>query len=176
MITGRPTRRELALKWAAFVEGHHGSLAAYAISLTRNDAEAADCVQEALLGAIRLAEFPLDPLAYLIRAIRNQVIDVQRRQRLADPARIAPRLDRSIDRGQAAADSATLELVLGAADELPPVQREVLLLRLWCRMSFASIGEAMGLPEGTASSHYSRALAATRARLESTTLRETHRE
>ncbi|MFI1405578.1 RNA polymerase sigma factor [Streptomyces griseofuscus] len=59
-----------------------------------------------------------------------------------------------------------LSLVLGQGlDELPPAQRQVLVLRFYADLPVRDIAEALGIPEGTVKSRLHTAVRALRARL-----------
>jgi len=56
-------------------------------------------------------------------------------------------------------DDSQRELV-AALDRLPRVQREVLVMKIWNELTFAEIGEALGVSQNTAASRYRYGLAA----------------
>jgi RNA polymerase sigma-70 factor (ECF subfamily) len=56
------------------------------------------------------------------------------------------------------AQAATRELVNRALEELPEEQREVVVMKLWGGLTFAEIGEAVGVPANTAATRYRYAL------------------
>jgi RNA polymerase sigma-70 factor, ECF subfamily len=61
---------------------------------------------------------------------------------------------------EAVAGDETARIVESAVAELPPQQRSVVALRVWNGLSYAEIGESLGLTEATVRSHMHHALAA----------------
>lgn len=59
----------------------------------------------------------------------------------------------------------TARIVESAVAELPPQQRSVVALRVWNGLSYAEIGESLGLTEATVRSHMHHALAGLRRTL-----------
>lgn len=147
--------------------------------------EALDLVQEAMLQLARRygrrpeAEWP--PLFH--RILENRIRDWQRRrsarrrwfgwrqrgggeageaeeplERLPGPAREEP--DAAAEREDCGAR------VVAAVGQLPPRQRQAFLLRAWEGLDTAATAAAMACSEGSVKTHFSRALAALRARLE----------
>jgi RNA polymerase sigma-70 factor, ECF subfamily len=147
----------------------------------RNDADAYDAVQEAM---IRMAtyysgreaqEWP--PLFYSI--LRNCVHDEQRRRRsrgsllswFARGSGTTPEdrvpVDGQMQGGpadQAETDQQLVKLEQALA-ELPARQREVFLLRNVEELDVAQTAKAMGCSEGSVKTHYSRAVHALRDRM-----------
>jgi RNA polymerase sigma factor (sigma-70 family) len=94
--------------------------------------------------------------AYLRRAVVNEVRDRHRRRQVATSSQhllvvpLTARDDIAPDERDA---------VLRAVQDLPPRQREALVLRFWLDLPLAEVAEAMGTRLGTAKAHVSRALA-----------------
>jgi RNA polymerase sigma-70 factor (ECF subfamily) len=57
-------------------------------------------------------------------------------------------------------DDDSQRLLAGAVNRLPHEQREVLVMKIWNDLTFAEIGEALGISQNTAASRYRYALAA----------------
>jgi len=144
----------------------------YARQLCRNDADAADVVQEAFLRVWRkhanngVTEPDLPALCYA--AVRYTVLDrqrqaVRRRRREAaageslydQPPLFATPLER-------AEEQARLE---AAVRELPVEQREVLTLKVWGELTFQQIATVTDESPNTVASRYRLALAALRQHL-----------
>jgi RNA polymerase sigma-70 factor (ECF subfamily) len=139
----------------------------------RNDADAGDAVQEAMIRMVAsYADRPDHEWAPLFYAIlRNCVHDEQRRRKsrgsmLSWIARLSgkeeavipgPAEDTAMDEGLA-----RLERALA---DLPERQREAFLLRNVEELDVAQTAAAMGCSEGSVKTHYSRAVHALRARL-----------
>jgi RNA polymerase sigma-70 factor (ECF subfamily) len=140
--------------------------AAYTLAryLLRDDADAEDAVQEAVLRALRyFAGFRgVEGRAWLLRIVRNTCF-TWRRRRSAEPT--VP-LDADlhgapVDGMQSPEDAlivaAGRELLHAAIDALPAEFREVIVLRELEGLSYREIGEVAGVPVGTVMSRLSRA-------------------
>jgi RNA polymerase sigma-70 factor (ECF subfamily) len=57
-------------------------------------------------------------------------------------------------------DDGTQKDLAAAVDRLPVGQREVLVMKIWNDLTFAEIGQALGISQNTAASRYRYALAA----------------
>ena len=142
---------------------HHLQMVRLARLLVDDLASAEDVVQEAFLGMHRNRAALRDSgaaVGYLRRAVVNQSRSMLRRRRtvrahlkVAEPE-IAPPADHEV-----LLDEEHQE-VLRAVDQLPPRQREVLVLRYWSDMSEAEIAAALGISKGTVKSQASRAMSA----------------
>jgi RNA polymerase sigma-70 factor (ECF subfamily) len=151
---------------------------------TGNREEALDIVQDAMLALVRkYSDRPEAQWAPLFhRILQNQIRDWQRRrsvrqkvftwlkigneedgvgeplESLPDPRSEQP--ERGLQR-EALAE--TLELALR---RLPLRQQQAFMLRAWEGLDTAATADAMGCSAGSVKTHYSRALAALRGRLE----------
>jgi RNA polymerase sigma factor (sigma-70 family) len=106
-----------------------------------------------------------DPAPLLHRCIRNECLDVRRgaarrrrreKQAAVDQAAwFDPRPDDLID-----ARSAERALA-----ELPETPRQIVVLRLWSRLSLSAIGEVVGLPTSTVHDQFRAAIARLRQRM-----------
>jgi len=137
---------------------------------TRSLADAEDVVQEAFVRYWRhQRHLPGDPQALLVTSVRRAALDLARREgrravreELADggleerDAYFAP------PPGEAGERREHLE---SALRELPPEQREVLVLKIWNGLTFEQIAEALDLSPNTAASRYRYGLAALRKHL-----------
>ncbi|GGB25758.1 RNA polymerase sigma24 factor [Flexivirga endophytica] len=141
---------------------HHLQMVRLARLLVDDTASAEDVVQEAFLGMHRNRGALRDSRAavgYLRQAVVNQSRSMLRRRRtvrahlkVAEPE-IAPPADSEVILAEEHQE------VLRAVDQLPPRQREVLVLRYWSEMSEAEIADALGISKGTVKSQASRAMA-----------------
>lgn len=136
--------------------------------LARNDAEADDLVQEALLRAISrfdtfrgqssLGTWLCQILVNLHRSRRRQ--DARRRELLeergADEDRVAPRQEHALE----------LEQTLDALGALPEEQREAITLVAIDGVAYAEAAQILGVKLGTLMSRISRGRAAIRAAME----------
>lgn len=127
----------------------------YANSITNNKDDAEDAVQTAM---VRLALKPQllknaeYPWAYFLRIVRNEAINITRKKM---PAQILSSLWdlKKIE----PADFETEHIkhhVTHALKKLPPVQSEVVILKVWEEMTFAEIAEVLGESPNTIASRY----------------------
>ena len=146
---------------------HYDRLHALCRRLTGNDADAADACQEALVAVARgIAGFDgrasFGTWAY--RVATNSCLDeIRRRQRRPEPGLPEERPPPS--GGDALDDIATRVDLDAALAELSPEFRTAVVLRDVADLSYAEIGEILGLPAGTVRSRIARGRAALAARL-----------
>ena len=144
----------------------------YARQLCRNDADAADVVQEAFLRVWRkhanngVTEPDLPALCYA--AVRYAVLDRRRQAARRWQREVAaggtwydqpPSFESSLERAE---EHARLE---AAVRRLPVEQREVLTLKTWGELTFQQIAAVTGESPNTVASRYRLALAALRQQL-----------
>jgi RNA polymerase sigma-70 factor, ECF subfamily len=148
---------------------HADAIYAYALNLTRHDADARDLVQELFR---RLADRPVnaglrDERSWLLRSLHNLAVDTIRRRDsrertrdrwAAEPATpFAPTSD---------PDEAAFRRELSEAlGDLPPEQRAVVHLKLWEELTFEEIAQVLGVSPNTAASRYRYGLDKLRGRL-----------
>jgi RNA polymerase sigma-70 factor (ECF subfamily) len=143
-------------EFEALARGHQRALYAYAYRMLRSQADAEDCVQDALLAAWRSrAGFRGGyVLPWLLRITHHKVIDHVRRRREAEPfdeersevvgtdgpAAVAQRLD-------------TTRALAALRDEF----REVVVMRLVLDLSEAECADILDVPLGTVKTRLHRA-------------------
>jgi RNA polymerase sigma-70 factor (ECF subfamily) len=142
-------------------------LVRFAVALTRNQHDAEDCVQTALVHVAhkpRLLASAACPWAYLLRMVRNEALLIGRRKRqrpvlgnLCDLATFR-RVD-ELEREE------TYRQVWSALRTLPPEQAEVVVLKIWEEMTFAQIGQILDTSPNTVASRYQYAIAKLTRRL-----------
>ncbi len=150
----------------ALWHAHAPQLLAYARSIVRDHSLADDVVQEALCRALRQDARTLravsDIAAWLTSLVRrealNQLRSLSRARR------------RALTHAERAVRSAPPEALLStdvqrAIDRLPRRDREVLVLRHVCGLTFDQLAPATGLSRSAAASRYTAALARLRALL-----------
>lgn len=149
---------------------HVEAIFAFLLNLTRNEADARDVMQEVFTKLARQPKLLLgvrDERAFLIRLSHNAAVDLMRR-----------RGAREKNHEQLAVESASLfsiaadpdeqafrEALTLALGELPPDQRAVVHLKLWERLTFAAVAQALGISLNTAASRYRYGLDKLRERL-----------
>lgn len=130
-------------------------------------ADAEDIVQEAFVKFWRRNHPPSAnagaptnrPLLYAI--VRSTALDLIRRDmRRARRERAAfAETEQTVEPQFRFEDESQRALAL-ALDRLPHEQREVLVMKIWNELTFAEIGEALGISQNTAASRYRYALSA----------------
>lgn len=139
---------------------HRMRLVRLAIFLVDEPATAEDVVQEAFTGLYRHWSGLRDEaaaLGYLRTAVVNGARSVLRRRRTAR-AYVPPHAVNARSAESLAMLTAEHRAVVAALGQLPPRQREVLVLRYYGNMSEAEIADATGVSRGTVKSTASRAL------------------
>lgn len=129
---------------------------AYARFVTRSAAQAEDVVQESF---VRLAQRELKGVSnlrgYVLGVVRNEALrQLGRWERWRRRDQLAGELELE---ESAACDPERRDEALRiqrAMATLPPAQREVVFLKVWRDLTFAAIGEALGVPANTAASRY----------------------
>ncbi len=142
--------------------------------LTRNEADAADVVQEAFVRAITYFDGfrGENPRAWLLMIVRNTCYRWLERNRSAVVVPLTGKVEAEVEARPADAlgakipdpesliadqrDSALLDALIA---ELPPLFREILVLRELEELSYKEIGEVLGVPIGTVMSRLARARA-----------------
>ncbi len=142
---------ELLRRW-------HARLLEHARLLTRNDADAADAVQESLIaiaGYIRRLDDPALFWPWARRIVAHKCADLIRtRKRARSQASTAPPPPSEHHAASDSDDSIRIRL---AIEMLPPEQRALIAMRYGRDMSVAQIAAAFGIPEGTVKSRLSKA-------------------
>lgn len=154
---------------------HIDGLYDFALRYCGDAADAPDIVQESFLRAWKHLK-RYDPSkrfkTWLYSIARNAAVDLMRRRRTAplssllfdgEPVDIP---DDEIESIETAIDrSMAVEKIRPIIASLPAEQQMILALRHDEDMTFAEIGETLGIPLNTAKSHYRRALEAIRRKL-----------
>jgi RNA polymerase sigma-70 factor (ECF subfamily) len=135
-------------------------LVLFARQWVRTSADAEDIVQEAFVRFWRTKR-DVGNRGLLYATVRTVALDLIRK----DTRRARREVEASWDSAQSvepqfdhADDSQRLLAV--ALDRLPREQREVLVMKVWNELTFAEIGEGLGISQNTAASRYRYALAA----------------
>lgn len=131
----------------------------FATTLTRNQEDAEDALQTALL---RIAAKPLllaeatYPWAYLLRVVRNEALNILRRRR--PHAELSTAGEPSVPAARTLEDRDAHRRVQQAIDRLPTNQAEVVVLKIWEEMTFQEIAEVLEESPHTVASRYRYAL------------------
>jgi RNA polymerase sigma-70 factor (ECF subfamily) len=135
-------------------------LVRYAAAMTRNQHDAEDAVQTALVrvaGQPELFCHARRPWSYLLRAVRNEALQIVRRKRRQ---MLVPGWGDLLWRQRAdRTELAELQTeVWRALQKLPPEQAEIIVLKIWEEMTFAEIGNILGKSPNTVASRYQYAM------------------
>jgi RNA polymerase sigma-70 factor, ECF subfamily len=159
------SERRKRTRFEAVVLPHLDAAFALARWLTRNDADAADVVQEASLKAFRYFDTYRDGdvKSWLLKIVRRSCYSWLERNRSAD---IVP-LETWSEAGHGSAASDDAETMLqnrsdlrrldGLIEALPPPLREVIVMRELLQLDYRAIAEIANLPIGTVMSRLHRA-------------------
>jgi RNA polymerase sigma-70 factor (ECF subfamily) len=150
---------------AALVSQYAATLYRVAYSVLRNPADAEDAVQEAFLRVLRHRE-TLDEVrdrrVWLIRIVWNIVLDRKRRAKtrpetddVSELARVLP--SDGLTAEQIASAAQHHARVLACVDQLPPKERQVLMLSAFEELSSVQIASILGITESSVRSRLFRA-------------------
>ena len=122
----------------------------YGRALGLSHGEAEDVVQETFLTLMRKGVLPRQPEHYLVRSFRNRALNYRRGfwRRLTREMESARWFDRS--ESESAAERAAMRCLAN----LPPDQREVIVLKIWHAYTFEEIGELLEISPNTAAGRY----------------------
>jgi RNA polymerase sigma-70 factor (ECF subfamily) len=133
---------------------HGPALLAYATGLLGSRASAEDVLHQVFLSLLSKAEQPAEARPYLFKAVRNRALNSRR-----SGARIVPLHDH--DQQWLVKPQGMMEAgieVERALRDLPPEQREVVLMRVWGEMTLEEIATMLDVPANTVASRYRYAL------------------
>jgi RNA polymerase sigma-70 factor (ECF subfamily) len=122
----------------------------YGRALGLSHSEAEDVVQETFLALLQLPQRPDEPEHYCLRAFRNRAMNFHRSvwRRLAREWESVRWFE-----GGSGRDEAEVEAVRRLAN-LPPEQREVIVLKIWNGMTFEAIGRLLEESPNTVAGRY----------------------
>jgi RNA polymerase sigma-70 factor (ECF subfamily) len=137
----------------------------FARQWVQSTADAEDIVQEAFVRFWRKNQ-TLENRGLLYAMVRSIALDLIRR----DSRRARREAAAVSDVSQCSEphfhiEDESQQILVAALDRLPKDQREVLVMKIWNELTFAEIGQALGLSQNTVASRYRYALAALRKTL-----------
>jgi RNA polymerase sigma-70 factor, ECF subfamily len=137
-------------------------LVLFARQWVRSGADAEDIVQEAFVRFWRQNR-DVANRGLLYATVRSVALDLIRKdsRRARREAEAYSDTVQTIE-PQFEGDDDSQRLLAGAINRLPHEQREVLVMKIWNDLTFAEIGEGLGISQNTAASRYRYALAALR--------------
>ena len=171
-MTGRVISERIQMPPALerLYDDHAQALFAFLLSLTRDETDTRDVLQEIFVKLARqpdLLRSVRDERAFLIRLAHNATIDLIRRRGARSKhheqfgAEAIELFARTSDPDEQSFRAALTETLA----ELPPDQRAVVHLKLWEGLTFEQIATALDVPLNTAASRYRYGLDKLRARL-----------
>ena len=135
-------------------------LVRFAVAVTRNQHDAEDAVQTALMrvaGRPQLLSPTMCPWAYLLRMVRNEALLIARRKKRWSKAGNINDLVTSCCVDELEREE-TYRAVWSALRTLPPQQAEVVVLKIWEEMTFAQIAGILDESANTIASRYQYAI------------------
>jgi len=126
------------------------NLLLYGRSLGLTHSEAEDVLQDTFAALLKLKESPAQPQHYILRAYRNRSLNYRRNwwRRLKAEWESAQWFEPSA--AENPAEAAAMRCLAG----LPVEQREVIVLKIWQRMTFEEIGQMLELSPNTAAGRF----------------------
>jgi RNA polymerase sigma-70 factor, ECF subfamily len=137
-------------------------LVLFARHFVRSSADAEDIVQDAFIRFWRRNQ-PIENRGLLYAMVRSIALDLIRRdsRRARREAAAISDAEQSIEPQFYIGDESQQSLA-AALERLPKDQREVLVMKIWNDLTFAEIGQALGVSQNTAASRYRYGLASLR--------------
>jgi RNA polymerase sigma-70 factor (ECF subfamily) len=125
-------------------------LVLYGRALGLSHGEAEDVVQETFLALLQMENKPQNPEHYCLRAFRNRALNHHRSlwRRLAREWESVRWFEPASDHDEAEARA------MRRLAELPPPQREVIVLKIWHGLTFEAMGTLLGISPNTAAGRY----------------------
>lgn len=149
-VTGIDARRIGEL-----VDAHGAALALYARQWCRAPE---DALQEALIDLLRQSPVPDHPVAWLYKTVRRRAMNLARAERRrAKHHRQACEQRESwfLPTDDMPGEHVDVETLLG---RLPPLEREIVVARLWGELSYSQIAELVGRSTSAVHRRYQRAV------------------
>ncbi len=131
-------------------EAKAAALILYGRALGLSHSEAEDVVHELFVTLLALAAPPQEPEHYAMRAFRNRALNYRRSlwRRVAREFESMRWFER--ESGETPVERAAMQCLA----TLPRDQREVIVLKIWSRYTFESIGQLLEISPNTAAGRY----------------------
>jgi len=149
-------------KFKKLIVPHFDTAYSLARWLTRNDADAADVIQDSCLKAFRfLAKMSSDsPRAWFLQIVRNTSYTLlKNKKQYVEMASESDVADLQPDAETILGQNASAKILREALDELTVEYKEILVLRELEELSYDEISEVIQIPHGTVMSRLARARA-----------------
>jgi len=122
----------------------------YGRALGLSHGEAEDVVQETFVALMQRPRAPLKPEHYCLRCFRNRALNYRR----SLWRRLVRELESKRWFEQSALESPEESAAMGRLADLPPEQREVIVLKIWHEYTFEEIGDLLDISPNTAAGRY----------------------
>jgi RNA polymerase sigma-70 factor (ECF subfamily) len=146
----------------AFYEAKATALVLYGRALGLSHGEAEDVLQETFMALMQRSELPREPEHYCLRSFRNRALNYKRS--------LWRRLTRELESQRwfekTANEDPAERVAMQQLAELPPEQREVIVLKIWNDCTFEEIGALLEISPNTAAGRYRYGLQKMKSRLE----------
>jgi RNA polymerase sigma-70 factor (ECF subfamily) len=140
-----------AVNWQeAIYRDKAAELILYGRALGLSHAEAEDVVQDVFTGLLDRAEAPENPAHYVVRAFRNRAFNYRR----SLWRRVAREFESQRWFEPGPEENEAERAAVRCLQQLPPPQREVIVLKVWHEFTYEEIGELLGLSPNTAAGRY----------------------
>lgn len=148
--------------YEAFYEAKAAALILYGRALGLGHGEAEDVLQETFLALMQRDELPREPEHYCLRSFRNRALNYKRSlwRRLTRELESHRWFEKTDE--ESPAERAAMERLA----ELPPEQREVIVLKIWNHCTFDEIGALLDISPNTAAGRYRYGLQKLKLKLE----------
>ena len=131
-------------------EAKASELILYGRALGLSHSEAEDVLQETFVALLKMAYEPDNPVHYAVRGFRNRALNYKRGflRRITRELESKRWFER--DGGESTQERAAMQCL----HNLPPDQREVIVLKIWHEHTFEEIGELLQLSPNTVAGRY----------------------
>lgn len=140
-----------SLDWCRrLYEDRASELILYGRALGLSHSEAEDVLQNTFVALMKMSVVPEQPENYCVRSFRNRALNYRRSlwRRLLKELEANRWFERAPDR------SSQEHAAMRCLERLPVLQREVIVLKIWHRRTFASIAELLGVSPNTVAGRY----------------------
>ncbi|MFO1475883.1 MAG: sigma-70 family RNA polymerase sigma factor [Verrucomicrobiota bacterium] len=145
----------------ALYEARSAHLILYGRALGLSHGEAEDVLQDTFVELLKRDAPPENPGHYCLRSYRNRCLNYRR----SLWRRLTRELESSAWFEPPAHDPGSAEAAARCLEELPREQREIIVLKLWHRLTFEQIGDMLDISPNTAAGRYRYGLQKIRTRL-----------